>query len=164
MFKNLGKGPGEYIDITDITYDKKKKEVVLLDYRSGNILRYDLKGKHVGSQQINMPNTGTIFEWFNNSYVFYRHNVAFSDHTNSNIIITNQNQQYINSGATIPEPIKNLSFWGSKNISISDSLLYVHPCFNDTIFSINNKNTIKPSALINIDSRLDIKKFKIMEN
>ncbi|GEL12136.1 hypothetical protein FGL01_28750 [Flavobacterium glycines] len=163
MFKNVGKGPGEYIKIKDITFDEIRKEVVLLDIGSRQILRYDLKGRHISSDQVNIANAGVNFEWFNNSFVFFRHNQTFPEHSNHNIIITDQNQQYIKSGAIIPEQISNLSLWGNKNMSKSDSLLYVYPCFNDTIFSINKNLTIKPSILIDIDERLDVKKSKLWD-
>ncbi|UOB16180.1 6-bladed beta-propeller [Abyssalbus ytuae] len=161
MFKNTGKGPGEYVRIDDMTYDYIRNEILIIDIGLKNILRYDLKGNYISSQKINTKNAGMFMEWFNNSFVFYCHNFVLQDHPNENVIITDQNQQYINSAAIIPKPIENLSFWGNKNMSISDSLLYVQPCFNDTIFSINRKNLIKPALLINTSPEFNIKKSRL---
>ena len=157
----LGRGPEEYIKIKDITYDKKNKIIIILDIGSRRILRYNLSGKFIDSQKINIANIGTYFEWFNNSFIFYRHNLTFPGHSNHNVIITNQFQEYINSGITIPKPVRNLSFWGNRNMSLSDSTLLILPCFNDTIFSVNKNNCIKPRFIISFDKQLDIKKSQM---
>lgn len=44
---NVGKGPGEYLSLTDFSINEQKKELVLLDFRSQKIITYDFEGAFI---------------------------------------------------------------------------------------------------------------------
>ena len=54
LFKinNVGQGPGEYLQVNFFGIDRDRKEMVLSDFVSMKILRYDLSGKYLSTQKV----------------------------------------------------------------------------------------------------------------
>jgi len=54
LFKisSLGKGPGEYNNITDFTIDRENGKLILLDAPSQRVLFFDLEGRHLDDRSI----------------------------------------------------------------------------------------------------------------
>ncbi|TKG94474.1 6-bladed beta-propeller [Puteibacter caeruleilacunae] len=156
-FSHLGRGPGEYGNIQDITFDEKNRTIFICDFVKRKIHNYKLDGLYLNSSDINIKNAGEFFYSYLDYFVFYRHNQIFPAHSNSNLVITDKKQKYIRSGITIPETIRNLSFLGNSFMSSSDSCLYVYPCFKDTIFQIDPQLNIVPKFSVKIEEKLDVK-------
>ena len=51
--KSIGKGPGEYIHISDIDINEKDQELYILDWDGGKICNYDLKGNFLRDIKLN---------------------------------------------------------------------------------------------------------------
>lgn len=51
-FGHIGRGPGEYIELRDMTLDKKRKEVCLLDYWGFKILYFNYDGEYLREQPL----------------------------------------------------------------------------------------------------------------
>ncbi len=71
LFKidGVGKGPGEYLEITSIVSDTQEKTLTIFDNRSMKILNYDLTGKFINEEPT--PVHGYDIEIFEGRYVIY---------------------------------------------------------------------------------------------
>jgi len=49
----IGRGPSEYIQITDFTASAEKEEIVIYDDRQQKVLKYDLEGRFLDAHHIN---------------------------------------------------------------------------------------------------------------
>jgi hypothetical protein len=57
---NIGKGPGEYIRITDFTIDTENRFIYLLD-RGNRVHKYELNGRYVNTVSIQISNVNTHY-------------------------------------------------------------------------------------------------------
>lgn len=68
----IGKGPGEYTFLNDISYHQ---ELLLLDQKQ--VLRYSLSGQWLGTEKVDLAAGGRYFEKNNAAFLFYRSNYTW---------------------------------------------------------------------------------------
>lgn len=71
--ENSGKGPNEYIEISDVVLDENRKHIILLDPYSQRLQTYDYKGNIVKNQVVSdFMKSGLSFILFGDKIVFNR--------------------------------------------------------------------------------------------
>ncbi|TKG94489.1 6-bladed beta-propeller [Puteibacter caeruleilacunae] len=68
--KNIGKGPGEYLELKDFTIDENNKQLVLFAPKLHKVIRYSIETKQfIGEEEIEFYPQAVA--WNNNSLFFY---------------------------------------------------------------------------------------------
>jgi hypothetical protein len=133
----LGGGPGEYIDITDFTYNFKTKEIIILDIVTKSVYAYDLKGKFKGQKKINMQATQLITD--DEFYYFYTHRRPIEIGQITRIVVMNSDFKVVNS--YFPNSESQGSNANADNVFSrnSDNQIFYSNRFVDTTYLITDK-------------------------
>jgi hypothetical protein len=156
-----GKGPGEYISISDLFFDKVLKQFEIYDNPSKKILIYDFKGKFLNEKKIvgdRLP--GLRFTKFKDTYIF-DHGQVSSD--GKRLGIFDKDLHHLKSFINIPETVKRLGYGHLFTMDqFNDTLYCVVPMMDDKIYSIK-KDTITPVYEIDYPGK-DLNKLNTTEN
>ena len=137
-----GKGPGEYISLSDVTVDKNKDEIVLFDGKRRKRLFFDLDGKFLREEPTYFYSTD--FEILSDGNYLYKQDIGVNMHMPSvmdyNLIITTPDQKIVQK--MIPDDLKNKvpslkDFDNLHNLYAAEPSVLFTPRFSDTIFEIN---------------------------
>ena len=133
----LGGGPGEYIDITDFTYNFNTKEIILLDIVTKNVYAYDLKGKFRWQKKIDMQATQLITD--DEFYYFYTHRRPIEIGQKTRIVVMNSDFKVVNS--YFPNSESQGSNANANNVFSrnADSQILFSNRFVDTTYHITDK-------------------------
>lgn len=147
--ERLGRGPGEYLSITDV--------IIVLDENSKKLILYDLKGKYIREQKmfyatdnVSILNDGSFL--FEQPRDINRHILSISEfnliYVQKNLKITGKDISYCYRDKF---PKNTLSSIHSFNIT-KNGLLF-NPLYSDTIYEIRNNNKISAKYNINLGDK-----------
>lgn len=140
---NKGKGPLEYLKISDFTIDKLNNEIIIYDDRSHKIIRYSIdKDKYI--KEIKVEFYPTAIAWNDNSIYFYNpytFNYPRKKELHYSLIKTNEKGNIKKKYFTVDDKMGN--FMSNSNpLGFSyGKYLTFHNRFENIIYSIEN-NTV----------------------
>ena len=134
----LGKGPGEYVNISDISLDRYRKEICLLDLDGGKLNFYDYDGRFLRSQPL---------YYFYNHIEFvpggqlhstaFSHNVAFPSIDMHRLLLSGQDQAPRFKGFSYPAQLRASFHWEVPSpLQELDGRVYYHHILSDTIWEV----------------------------
>lgn len=143
----VGKGQGEYINISEFNIDDKGNTIIL-DALNKKIITYNVDGKFIGEIKNN-------YLYLAKSFIYLSKNILaiFGDTGWGNeyrlIILDIKNNVVLNKYFFIDHRFRKYQHvFGGSNFFKKDSLVYVAYAFNDTIYKINDKFELEPSFRI----------------
>ena len=152
-----GKGPGEYISLSDVAVDKNKEEIVLFDGRGRKRLFFDLDGKFLREEITYFYSTN--FEILSNGNYLYAQLINVNMHlptvSNYNLVVTTPDQIITQKifRDEIETQLPNLKDFGNKhNLHATGAGVLFTPRFSDTIYEINSTG-VKAKFHLNMGDR-----------
>jgi hypothetical protein len=158
----VGKGPGEYTFISNITLDEKEELIYVL---SSNkiILQYDLNGEFI--RQMEVPFIFFDFSIFYGSLLFHFSPYNVNENSNYMFAKTNLNLDPIERFVKYEENPR--AYYRNEFYKLDNQYHYWNNLFNDTIYSVDKKFRLSPRIFFQyenqmpIDSRIDVRKFDL---
>jgi hypothetical protein len=159
----VGKGPGEYLNIIDFTVDAKENSIFVLTY--GKILKYSKNSKFIKS--IDVDNNVIGIFWSNKS-LFLKHRAIFNEDINL-ITAINENGKQIS--AWLSNKVYAKGFFG--NISFSrkpftgdDQQVKFFTHFNNTVYCAQNGEVSPYLEVVanNSFDKSDVKKYSELKS
>ena len=136
----LGRGPGEFIDISDFTVNPETREVLILSAGLRKVFIYDFEGRHIRNIDIDFdPFSMRIL---GDKLFFSTPNRLRASASNHVIVITDFNGKRVNELLNRPEPNEivgygNKGFFGAQVSTIIKNRYYFWANIYDTIYSFN---------------------------
>lgn len=154
-----GRGPGEYIEPTFMElYDNK---IAIYDQFMRRIQFYNLEGKFLKS--VAFPFYSMRFHIFSdNQYLFNSiscDNDDFKPIVNYSIFETDSTGKFISRGFYRKKNTYE-SLVNQHNFFPKDSMVYYHPVYNDTIYSIHRDGSIKVEFAVDFGDRTVPEKYR----
>lgn len=136
----IGRGPGEIMDPLYIAIDEQRDQLEVLDFFK-QIKKYTLEGDYIGSQNCNMS---AEFEKIKGNYLFSSISAQNPKYCFEVQNTENQTTPFIEHNKIEKPPLMAYS-----RLFKTDSIIYFHTDFNNTVFFISENDLIpKPYATI----------------
>ena len=144
-----GKGPGEYVQITDVEVDPDNHILYVLDESQLKIISYDLQaGKFI--HEINIPVSSGAFALFRNGFVLWNPPWGFADKDYC---------YFLTFTGKSGKVLKHIDRYGNDNNFRGGILhgtwfcrahgdLYIKDTYNDTVFRITKEPGLQPHAVL----------------
>ena len=131
----IGKGPQEYLQLTDFTIDKENSELILSADRPYKFLYYNLDGEYIDEKRqktffMNISNT-------KDKLVFYNKFIKKGTQ-NFKIWMQNKNKKKVDKYIPFDDP-RNLGVGTGYSSLIKSMDIYLTEPFNDTVYKITNE-------------------------
>jgi hypothetical protein len=160
---NKGKGPNEYIGLSDFTINEDEEKIVLYSNFPKKILVYDIEGKFIKQyKQDKQEEQYRNIAYNNKSFLFLKDEVK-----HSKPFLIEQTLSLENKTSHLYGKIKDVIFdkmrYDSPNIISSGGSLYTSFIYSDTIYRYNSKLGFEARYFIDFDTQrtpLDIYKSK----
>src|SRR3989339_1549400 len=147
-----GSGPGEYKDLTDFTYNFRKKEILIFDILSKSIYSYSLNGNFNFQKRLNIQATNLITD--DQCLYFYTQKLPSEIGDGREIIVFDENYNHINSFFEYPDqPYKMRSSASSVFTRNCKAEIFFSNEFRDTTYLIDKANCV-PFLIYNIPNEL----------
>lgn len=136
---NIGNGPGEYVEISNVCVVPGKRQLAVLDRLQRRIIYYQFDGKYVYTEQI--PFMNNYFEYLesgNKVYEIYgMTDSSLKGYNESAVVVTDSVDRLIYG---FYEDIYSRDFYYTKNRTLRkfDNRIYFSPNITDTIFCIKD--------------------------
>lgn len=151
--KNIGLGPGEYIQIRDFFVENTN--LYLMDYTQQAVLKYDFNFHFVDKIKVKTFASNVIVN--DGSYWIYNEPLGKIPDFQFTLI---NNKESFKKSFLSRNSSKHTYNWGGVNVFyINNQEKFLSPRYNDTIYSIQ-KSTVKPEFVINFSKQ----KFPLNEN
>jgi hypothetical protein len=137
--KHLGGGPGEYISLYDMLYDKNENVIELLDMNKQKVLRYGYDDHFIGEFKTSFSSF-SFYKITPSTYLFYNNNMI-SDHTDCNLVRYDVKASKITASYfPIDKHLASYFFTTSTNDFGSAANPSFHLCPSDTIYGFTDDN------------------------
>jgi len=141
----LGEGPGEYIKIRDLTYNRDTDELLVLCTDQMKVIYFNLEGKFLKENRITQ--IGQYIEWTPNGIYLYSDYPNNEDEINYLYVLDNNCKVKKSMKPYFKIPPYTMATAGGINTSGSEILF--NPPLNDTIEVINQRNKVIRKWIIN---------------
>ncbi len=135
---NSGRGPGEYISLSDFFVDEKDESILVYDSKSKKIIKYNSEGEFLNEIQTDLD--GYSFTKLDDNYAVYIGSAYYNEDSNCRLNILNSKGGIISKHIPIKDNEAKFLHLGDltnfKKFNNSTSFLY---SFNDTIYDLNDK-------------------------
>lgn len=132
---NIGKGPGEYIQLTDFTIDTKNKQIILLCDIPSCLIYYDLDGKYLNQKKneklIHYISAGQNSIFFVNFLITY----------NENYIVIQNGSKY-SEFLPVEDYIKNKDFYSIHPNIIRSDYTYFFKVYDNLVYELTDDNVV----------------------
>lgn len=145
-----GKGPGEYVHLSDFVIDKNNELILIYDRMQMVVFEFNLSGEFIKSNKVGvqLAELGVIDS---ESYYFYNY-----DGPDPSFVL----QQIRKSdGHKVSEQIiqnKNTDFLRHSSFNQDNAALTLCYAFNDTIYNIGTNGEVKPFFVVNFPKKNDL--------
>jgi|WetSurMetagenome_2_1015567.scaffolds.fasta_scaffold17247_5 hypothetical protein len=138
---NIGKGPGEYIQLTDFTIDTKNKQIILLCDIPSCLIYYDLNGKYLNQKKneklIKYISAGQNSIFFVNFLITYNENY-----------IGIQNESKYSEFLPVEDYIKNKDFYSFHPNIIRSDYTYFLKVYDDLVYELSDDNVVPKYQIV----------------
>ncbi len=146
--KKVGKGPGEYLHITDVIIQPENDLLYILDNTQRKIIQYNLNGEF--QKEIHLSVSTGSFSQIDDCFVLWNPPWGFVDQNNCYFLtFLTLNGVKIK---TINREGNNNSFRGglltSADFYMLNKILYIKDTYHDTVFRISKNYTLEPHFII----------------
>lgn len=114
-----GKGPGEYIYVSDFCIDRIKDKIYIIAWGTKTVLEFDFNGRFIRSFKYNFPSQQFLV-WDTCDFVFYLPNIITKNNSDSSLNITD------NKGIPFRSYKKAIKRTNHPGISIVQTSLYYY--------------------------------------
>lgn len=144
----IGKGPGEYLHITDVIVNPENNQIYILDNTQRKIIQYELNGEF--QKELKLPLSTGSFSLMNDCFVLWNPPWGFVD-MNYCYFLT-----FIDLNGKIVKHINrtnnNNDFRGglvtTTDFYMVDKNIYIKDTYCDTVFQINSDYNVTPHFII----------------
>lgn len=156
-FNKNGKGPEEYISVSDLLFDETKQQIsILTGSRPRKLIHYDLFGNYIDSKSYDLRGIDFTF-LSDNQAVLYVPTKMNEDNPLLNALaivsLDNAEVKLISTNYETGFPEKSPYFiGGTVSKSFRKIILYKEP-FNDTIYMVQNDTALIPKMVIDAGDR-----------
>lgn len=152
-----GRGPGEYLNFTDVAIDHRKKQIVVLDDRGQKLMYYDLEGHHIKDQRLFyfVENVAVLND---GSYLIgqardlNRHLPSVSDYTllfaEPDLNISGKSLSY-----AYRDKFPNNKYSSNHNFNARTNGVLFNPLFTDTIYEVTEKCVIHAKYCVSMGNK-----------
>ena len=148
----IGSGPGEYKNITDITYNFKTKEIIVFDIVSKNLYTYNLKGQYISQKKIDLQASNCITD--DEYYYFFTEKLISELGKGKEIIVLDKNCNLVNSFFEYKQQPDRFRYSADQVFFRNErSEIFFSNVFRDTTYRISSKEC-KPSYIYNINNKI----------
>ena len=152
-----GRGPGEYLNFTDVAIDHRKKQIVVLDDRGEKLMYYDLGGHHIKDQRllyfvenIAVLNDGSYL--IGQARYLNRHLPSASDYAllfaEPDLNISGKSLSY-----TYRDQFPKNQLSSNHNFNPNRNGVWFNRLVTDTIYEISRKNAIHAKYCLDMGSK-----------
>lgn len=163
-----GRGPGEYVTLAEMSVNKKKKEVCLIDFDQYKLMFFNYDGVLLREEPLYYG--FSRIEFFENTMILHTHH---SDNTmapsinNNRLVLAQFDQTPLYVGFSFPKSLNQFS-QGEKHcfITCKDEVYYNH-VLSDTIWQIKENGTCEARYVFKFSGRdnlFDEKDFQTITN
>ena len=143
VINNHGRGPGQYLEITDYIINIYENTVEILDNGTSKIFKYDFRGNFINSKKcIFFAENFTKYDSL--SYVFYAGNDSKCDY---NLFFTNNNLEITKKVFPIDKELAGFSIENPTSFYLYKSDICFNYIFSNIIYVLN-KQSVKPKYSI----------------
>jgi hypothetical protein len=142
-FKHQGRGPGEYVEMDDISY---QDGLYILDLQGGNILQYSLNGDWMTSHAIDVPKTGYFFQMTPQHTLFFRNQEhRYLSGTGYNLVAyAIDAKSMVDSNAFIDPMLREKDLFRVDALTNFQNEAYALLPFDTLLFKMDEKGQIAP--------------------
>lgn len=156
-FGLIGKGPREFLETYDMTLNKDKKEMSILDLKGRKILIYDYNGRYI--KEVPLYYFYTEHEYMHDKVIFNT-GLGYNDNLpaiNFNqIVLAKEDQTPLYKGFAYTSKFRDHFNWASsKPLQKVNNDVYYHNILSDTIWQIKD-STCNAAYVVNFLGRKDI--------
>lgn len=158
-----GKGPGEYIDISDFTVSSNK-EIFILDTNQRKVIKYNLlSGKYLTEYSLNIVPRPLGFEYTEkNSFIFYCGIADDQDATTQyHFFETNETFDMLVEKYMPYQKGTSVNFLPQRGIQRVENRIHLLPIYEQTIFELDN-SSLHPIYTLDLGNRYNINKQKLL--
>lgn len=141
---NIGKGPDEYLNISQVAIDYRNSNIVLMDRNSNKLIRYDYDGEHIFTQQMFFYFSDIIFSK-ESDHIFYSSDIENNMHINpissKRLICTKGKKELTYASINLPKEYI-FAHYTVRNFSYSNDKILYFPNFSDTIYTVDSCHVI----------------------
>lgn len=138
-----GQGPREFLKIRDVTLDKNKKRICLLDQAGNKINFYDYEGEFLESKPI--PFSFSSFDYIDSSIIAFDLQTAYNvnDQIDNHYLVTADIEGIIHNKAfPYSNDEKSFSYWSSRHIRRFKDNVFFQPRYRNTIYQVKKDEVI----------------------
>lgn len=143
---NLGKGPGEYVEISDFLFNAKTQQIEIFDLGKRVLHCYNLEGVFMRDKIVKQQEEiGFAVKQFNGTYIFTRNNLYAPFKNKGQLAIfkeVNDTLAFQSSISEIPLGLRDAIYKQAQILDIYQGDIYFKQMLNDTIYRITNNNMV----------------------
>jgi hypothetical protein len=143
--KRVGKGPGEYLQISDFTIDTKNKQIILLCDIPNCLIYYDLNGNFL--KQIKNNEYFRYITSNDNYFHFVNLLIKYGDK-----YITTQKEELTTKFLPIEKFVQNKDFYSIHPNIIKSSSTYIFKVYDNVVYQIT-ENEVLPKYQFNFGTK-----------
>ena len=129
--------PDGHSVITNVSFDYKKNQIIILDLKQENIINYDLKGQPVATVAIqDGGKAGMGVVKVKDGYIFNRNNRDRDGNRIAFFSSDDKEAKFENSVLPLPESIKNSQYFSDDLLDICNDSLFYFPPLANTIYCL----------------------------
>ncbi len=153
---NIGKGPGEYVGVQDVIFDKRNEQIIIYDASQAKLIKYSFNGDYLGEiKNTLLPMAVETLD--SESFWFYSMGYVHIPGSDSlfNLLRVDKDGKTIQSCYLPFRPNLDMLFHQHAFYKDNDYLLF-HYSFCDTIYNINN-SSVNPFVFIDFNKSQELK-------
>ena len=157
-FNEKGKGPEEYLSVSDLLYDENEKQILILTGgKPKKLIYYDLNGNYIDSKSFDLRGMDFTFLSNNKAVLYVPTKMNETNPLLNTLALVTLNEgddnDFLSTNYETGFPEK--SPWlvaGNLSRSFENELIYKEP-FNDTIYQVQNDSVLTPRLVIDAGDR-----------
>ena len=146
-----GNGPGEYVDISHVTYNRLKDRLALYDKMQKRIINYNLKGEHLFTER--PPFTLIYFEYLKNGgKAFYKggtQDPLLGKLKDNPLYVTDSFNNPLYGDCYVYYKLNTFEYSSNSPLRTFDEMTYFSPDFSNVVYLVND-SMVAPKYHINI--------------
>ncbi|MDE7378112.1 MAG: 6-bladed beta-propeller [Paraprevotella sp.] len=150
-----GRGPGEFIEVIDVSLNRKKKEICLIDFSLFKLMFFDYNGRLIQEKPLYYVYNG--MEFLDNRIILH---TGFNENTmapsvnNNRLVLAEMDQTPLCVGFAFPENLKANFHHGVRHDFVTcDGDVYYNHVLSDTIWQIKEDGICEAKYVIKFPNR-----------
>lgn len=153
-FGSQGRGPGEFIGITDMSLNKQKKEICLIDFSLFKLMFYTYNGDLIREEPLYYVYNQIAF--LGDRIVLhteFNENTMAPSVNNNRLVLAEADQEPLYVGFAFPEGFEDNFSQGSNAFTTCDGKVYYNHVLSDTIWQIKENGICEAKYIFKFPGR-----------